>query len=966
MDNRDNRKKLAEDLSICQASLDQLLQALDVTNHRLAESQTKLAQANFQQKLHLETIESLQQSENHYRHLFEQTQATLIKTEALYEISRHLTMFSALPELLQAVIDGIVNALPADGAVLIMADRQDEQVVHFVKGGRQARQLNPLAYESLQSGLTGQLFQHQKPLLLTDMATLDPAAKSPFNQKGLEIGSMMLIPLRSQHQPHLQGVMVALNSPNQREFSPQDLKLLAAMADQAAIGIDSAMLAEASQTYARELEEKNQSLARLNKIKDEFLSNTSHGLRTPLNGMIGIAESMLDGVTGNLSSTQGYNLSMIVSSGRRLMNLINDILDSARFGSEAINLQLQPVDLFSVTDTILTFSQPMVKDKMLYLRNEISPNLPSVTADEGRLQQILYNLVENGIKATEEGNVTVSARICSWRNPNGQTTEDEDSSINASSDSQTLIPDVLEVSVVDTGQGMSAKKLAETRQALEQAEALPMHRVDGLGLGLSITKRLIELHGGKLELHSTPNKGSRATFTLPANRKQNVLLKKAPQEIARVREAMAKAILTNNRPDGGKYTVLIVDDEPIMRLMVKNHLELYDFEVIEAKDGFEALDMLAQTTPDIILLDIMMPKISGYDVCFKVRQVKPAHELPILLLTARSQLADILAGFEVGANDYITKPINQEELVARIKTHLNLAKINTAYGRFVPQEFLHLLGRDSIVDVKLGDQVQQRMTVLFADIRSFTSLSEGMTPKENFEFLNQLLSEIGPLIREHQGFIDKYIGDAIMALFPRGADDAVQAALAMLAKLEQFNASHTFEAPIKMGIGLHTGSLILGTVGEVERMETTVISDAVNTAARLEGLTKQYQVDLLISKATLNDLTDAAAYQHRFLDKVRVKGRQKPVEIYEFFGADDPESQRLKAETKTLFEQGARGYHDDNLVSMVEAMQQVLQTFPQDEMAQLYLARVDLAGCGPDPATDDDLSQLSSVEQLVA
>lgn len=963
MDNRDNRKKLADELSICQASLDQLLQALDVTNHRLAEAQTKLAQANFQQKLHLETIETLQQSEHHYRHLFEQTQATLIKTEALYEISRHLTMFEALPKLLQAVVDGVVNALSADGVVLIMADRQNEQVVHFVKAGPQAQKINPLAYDTLQSGLVEPLVQNQKPLLLTNMEHREAVEKFYFNQKELDIGSMMLVPLRSQHQPHLQGLMVALNSPNQRDFSPQDLKLLAAMADQAVIGIDSAMLAEASQTYAHELEEKNQSLARLNKIKDEFLSNTSHGLRTPLNGMIGIAESMLDGVTGNLSSTQGYNLSMIVSSGRRLMNLINDILDSARFGSEAVNLQLQPVDLFSVTDTILTFSQPMVKDKMLYLRNEISPNLPSVKADEGRLQQILYNLVENGIKATEEGNVTISARVCSWRNPNGQTTAGEDISM---SDSQTLIPDALEISVIDTGQGMSAKKLAETRQALEQAEALPMHRFDGLGLGLSITKRLIELHGGKLELHSTPNKGSRATFTLPASRKRNALLKKAPQEIARVREAMAKAILTNNRPDGGKYTVLMVDDEPIMRLMVKNHLELYDFEVVEAKDGFEALEILAQITPDVILLDIMMPKISGYDVCFKVRQVKPAHELPIILLTARSQLADILAGFEVGANDYITKPINQEELVARIKTHLNLAKINTAYGRFVPQEFLHLLGRDSIVDVKLGDQVQQRMTVLFADIRSFTSLSERMTPKENFEFLNQLLSEIGPLIREHQGFIDKYIGDAIMALFPRGADDAVQAALAMLAKLEQFNLSHEFETPIKMGIGLHTGSLILGTVGEVERMETTVISDAVNTAARLEGLTKQYQVDLLISKATLNDLTDAAAYQHRFLDKVRVKGRQKPVEIYEFFGGDDPELQRLKVETKPLFEQGAREYHDQNPASMVEAMQQVLQSFPQDKMAQLYLARVDVAGGGPDPATDDDPEQLTSVEQLVS
>ena len=214
-------------------------------------------------------------------------------------------------------------------------------------------------------------------------------------------------------------------------------------------------------------------------------------------------------------------------------------------------------------------------------------------------------------------------------------------------------------------------------------------------------------------------------------------------------------------------------------------------------------------------------------------------------------------------------------------TIVNLQKTNLSIERFVPHAFLRIVGKPSIVDVELGDNKQETMSILFSDIRSFTTLSESMTPDENFTFINAYLERMGPVIRNHNGFIDKYIGDAIMALFTN-ADDAVRAGLAMLETLAAFNAERrpAGQPPIGIGIGINSGSLMLGTIGEKQRMEGTVISDAVNLAARVEDLTKTYREPLLISEFTYQQLVDPTAYDIRSVDVVVVKGKTRPVTIY--------------------------------------------------------------------------------------
>ncbi|EDN70419.1 adenylate/guanylate cyclase [Beggiatoa sp. PS] len=243
--------------------------------------------------------------------------------------------------------------------------------------------------------------------------------------------------------------------------------------------------------------------------------------------------------------------------------------------------------------------------------------------------------------------------------------------------------------------------------------------------------------------------------------------------------------------------------------------------------------------------------------------------------------------------------------------------------------------------MRLGDHVQKHMAVLFADIRSFTTLSESMSPKENFDFINAYLGYVSPVIRKHHGFIDKYIGDAIMALFPERADNAVQAAIEIHHQLMKFNQEREENQlqPIKIGIGLHIGTLMLGTIGEEKRMEGTVISDAVNLASRLEGLTKMYGASILISEEILNELTGKEQYHYRFLGKVRVKGKQEPVHVFEILDSEPCEIKQKKIALTSKFSNSIETYYQKQFKPALEQFKQLMIELPQDKAAQFYLER---------------------------
>jgi adenylate cyclase len=292
----------------------------------------------------------------------------------------------------------------------------------------------------------------------------------------------------------------------------------------------------------------------------------------------------------------------------------------------------------------------------------------------------------------------------------------------------------------------------------------------------------------------------------------------------------------------------------------------------------------------------------------------------------------------VGFKDITERKKSEAEL---IKLTSEVLQLNLAYSRFVPRQFLQFLNKESITDVQLGDQVQQEMSVLFADIRDFTTLSEMMTPQDNFKFINAYLSRMEPAIIENQGFIDKYIGDAIMGLFSSGADHAVQAGIDMLHRLAKYNIqrSEAGRLQIQIGIGINTGSMMLGTVGSKSRMDGTVISDAVNLGSRLEGLTKSYGVSLLISHHTFLALSNPADYCFRLIDRLKVKGKSELVTVYEIFDADPTALREGKLFTKPEFEKALFLYIKGNFPAAANLFENCLYINPDDPVAKIYLQR---------------------------
>ncbi|MDM8568250.1 ATP-binding protein [Thiotrichales bacterium HSG1] len=385
------------------------------------------------------------------------------------------------------------------------------------------------------------------------------------------------------------------------------------------------------------------------RIKDEFLANTSHELRTPLNGIIGIAESLIDSSTPPINQQYLHtNLTMIVDSGQRLANLVNDILDFSQ--AERINLFIEPINIHEITDTVLKLSWHLVGDKKLKLINAINPEIISINADENRLQQILHNLVGNAIKFTNNGTVTVSAKV----------SENE-----------------LAVTITDTGIGIAPEQIERVFRAFEQADGSTARTYGGTGLGLAVTKQLVKLHDGKIKLISKQKVGSKFTFTIPTDLVSTVLHEDEPQVTQVISRKYVQPItnyIEDEEPITNDY-ILVIDDDPINRQVVVNHLQVHNYTVKQVESGFKGLEYINKNKPNLVLLDIMMPEFSGYDVTKKIREIWRADELPIILLTAKNQIDDLVIGLKGGANDYLTKPVSKKELLARIKTHLHILQL---------------------------------------------------------------------------------------------------------------------------------------------------------------------------------------------------------------------------------------------------------------------------------------------------
>jgi len=316
------------------------------------------------------------------------------------------------------------------------------------------------------------------------------------------------------------------------------------------------------------------------------------------------------------------------------------------------------------------------------------------------------------------------------------------------------------------------------------------------------------------------------------------------------------------------------------------------------------------------------------ELLYNMKRIGEGHLDAQAIVRTNDEIGELTAGYNQMSselNNYISR----------------ISRMNEAYYRFVPREFLEELGKKDISQVELGDQVQREMTILFTDIRGFTELSEDMTPKDTFDFINQYLGIMEPIITNNNGFIDKYIGDSIMALFSKDADDALIATLEMRRVLVDFNEIRESEgrSPIEFGTGIHTGNLMLGIVGGYGRMDGTVVSDSVNLASRLEGITKHYGAAAIISEDTLIKLKNPTMFNYRLLDIAKVKGKKKAVYIFELIDAENEPARSKKIETKPHFVKAVEYYKQQAFEDALSLFQEVEKIHPTDKAALLYIKR---------------------------
>lgn len=447
------------------------------------------------------------------------------------------------------------------------------------------------------------------------------------------------------------------------------------------------------------LEEKNLALVSSDRLKNEFLASTSHELRTPLHGMIGLSESMIHGTAGDLPAKAVENLSMIASSGHRLAGMVNDLLDMAKIQDEKMSLNLRPVDLFSLSEMVVKLSLPLAGEKPLEIINSIEPDIPAVTADEERIRQVMHNLIGNAIKFSSKGTVRVSASVINPMEKNGNRDK------------------MVEIRVADTGIGVPQEYRQAIFEPYRQVDGGDTRHYPGTGLGLAITKRIIELHNGTISVDSG-NNGSVFAFTLPISPgtavNYELTANKMIDDSHLFKEGLENSSYVpaeNSFVFDGNPVLLVVDDDPVNVRILRNYLESRNCTVKTASDGISALDIIKEDVSiDLVLLDIMMPGMSGYEVCKRVRLKRPAEELPIIMLTAKNMLSDINAAFDSGANDYIVKPFQITELLARVKTMLKLKNIYRS-------------GAESITIQAWNNAY----TLRFADIVYITSHSRNIT-----------------------------------------------------------------------------------------------------------------------------------------------------------------------------------------------------------------------------------------------
>jgi signal transduction histidine kinase len=470
----------------------------------------------------------------------------------------------------------------------------------------------------------------------------------------------------------------------------------------------------------RKIEELSVQLLKADKLKDEFLARTSHEFKSPLHGVIHISRSMLDNAKHPPSEEQREKLQLIAGIADRLSQLVYDILDFSKLKQGELTVELAPVDVRSAVETQVQVYSYLCADRRIRLENRVPEHLPCALADESRFGQIVGNLLDNAVKHTEHGSIVVTA-----------------------AENRGMI----EVSVRDTGEGIEERNIPHLFEAFQSFDAPAERR--GFGLGLSIVKQLVELQHGTITVSSTRGAGTTFTFTLPVasgvKRSETSSRAAEPQMV----KAPEYAFTTPYHLDqNGKHTILIVDDQFLNLKVLMDALEPLGYNVIAVKNGYEALEQIGRPNKiDLVVLDLMMPGLSGYEVCREIRKSWTLPELPVLMVTAAIGPQDKVAAFEAGANDFLPKPFDMAELKARIGSLLamkeSLAKAVNLEVAFLQSQIkphflynvLNSIVASSYTDVERSRKLTSDLADYLRGSFRFSNAEQRITFEEEFSLI---------------------------------------------------------------------------------------------------------------------------------------------------------------------------------------------------------------------------------------
>lgn len=540
------------------------------------------------------------------------------------------------PHELQSVLQQIVNvaetAVSASGGVSIILWDKEEEDFYVVVSSSKLPSSDKVGSRWQSEGTSHEIMKSQQPLVVSNVQATPYRTSKWLEKSGLS--SYVGIPIIGQRESL--GIIYVISG-EPRTFAQEEIDFLTALANRAGVAIVNVQLYEI-------LQKTNEELATAARMKDEFLASMSHELRTPLNAILGISEGLQEQYYGPLNDKQTRSVEIVEESGRHLLALINDILDVSRIESGQLALEIEPIQAQPVCEASLQFIKQAATKKQISVTLTVDDQIPVINADVRRLKQILINLLSNAVKFTPEGG-SIGLEV----------THDS-------------AQEMVCMTVWDTGIGIAEEDMSRLFQPFVQLDSSLSRHYAGTGLGLLLVKRMVEQHGGQVAVESQLGQGSRFTVSLPCcqNDQENYV---QDRPFAKPAPGIAENDVTLAAANS-EITILLVDDDKFNVEIFGHYLEMEEYRVLFAYNGEDAIKLCTQKKPDLIIMDIQMPRMNGLEVIRRIRVLPDFTAVPIIALTALVMDGDRENCLEAGADMYLSKPTPLQKLGQAIRACL--------------------------------------------------------------------------------------------------------------------------------------------------------------------------------------------------------------------------------------------------------------------------------------------------------